>query len=115
MLSIVLEDLQNRQIRFLRVSVPNKQSGENHIKIAQLGYIVNNSNLTASPLIKFRSVSKINQKTGRRYQVAVAVRENGRVEFYSDFVLVNEYMNPKIQCVNIDSGQDSFNMKFVEI
>ena len=45
----------------------------------------------------------------------MAIRENGRLEVYSDFILVNEYINPYYQCVDIESGQDEFYMKFVRL
>ena len=64
-------------------------------------------------MLKFRSVSKLNPSTGKSFQVALAVRANGCVDFYSDFVLVNEYMNAKLQCVDIESAIDQFYLKFV--
>ena len=69
--------------------------------------------MSPSPLLKFRSVTKINQKTQKKYQVGLAVRENGRLEVYSDYILVNEFMNPWLQCVDVESGVDKFYMKFV--
>ena len=64
-------------------------------------------------MLKFRSVSKLNPCTKKYFQVALAVRVNGCVDFYSDFVLVNEYMNVKLQCVDIESAIDQFYLKFV--
>ena len=42
------------------------------------------------------------------------MRENGRFEVYSDFILVNEYTNPRLQCVDIDTDFDKFVLKFVK-
>ena len=47
--------------------------------------------LETSPLIKHRSVAKKDPKTGKLYTVSIVVRENGRFEVYSDFMLVYEY------------------------
>lgn len=55
-----------------------------------------NLNQPKSPLLKFRSVSKtdIDPKTKKRtrYQVGIAIRKNGKVEVYSDFILVDEHL-----------------------
>ena len=61
-----------------------------------MGVLVNHSPMTASKLVKYRSVCKINGKTNKMYQVGIVVRENGRVEFYADYILVNEYYNPRL-------------------
>ena len=42
------------------------------------------------------------------------MRENGRFEVYSDFVLVNEYSNPKLQCVDVETDFEKFVLKFVQ-
>ena len=46
--------------------------------------------------------------------MGIVVRENGRVEFYSDFILVNEYYNPKLQCIDIATDFNQFFLKFVK-
>ena len=46
--------------------------------------------------------------------MSLVVRENGRIEFYSDFILVNEYFNPKHQCIDIATDFNQFYLKFVE-
>jgi len=77
--------------------------------------------MTISPLVKYRSVCKINGNTGKKegdpvkkYQVGMVLRENGRIEFYSDFILVNEYYNPNLQCVDIATDLNEFFLKFVK-
>ena len=60
MTSIVLEDLSTRQIRFLRVQVPDAEGPKKAVKFVQLGLVVNNTSMSVSPLLKYRSVSKIN-------------------------------------------------------
>ena len=42
------------------------------------------------------------------------MRENGRFEVYSDFMLVNEYINPKLQCVDVETDFNQFVLKFVK-
>lgn len=71
-----------------------------------------------SPLLKFRSVAKteINPVTREhtRYQVGIAIRENGKIEVYSDFILVDEYYDPDHQCVDIETNFNSFYLKMVK-
>ena len=74
---------------------------------------MNHSPLSISPLVKYRSITKTNGKTNKKYQVGVVVRENGRIEFYSDFILVNEYFNPYKQCVDVATDFNQFFLKFV--
>ena len=111
--SIVLETLNTRQIRFVRVE-PKEKINVKHLKFVQLGVLVNHSPMTISKLLKYRSVCKYNPVTKKKYQVGIVVRENGRVEFYSDFILVNEYYNPKLQCVDIATDFNQFFLKFVK-
>ena len=56
------------------------------LNFVQLGVLVNHSPMTASKLVKYRSVCKVKNNSNKKYQVGVVVRENGRVEFYSDFI-----------------------------
>ena len=48
-----------------------------------------------SKLLKYRAVAKREPgDDGKYYQVGLVLRENGRFEVYSDFMLVNQYINP---------------------
>ena len=87
-------------------------TSSNQLKFVQLGVLVNHSPMTASKLVKYRSVCKT-RDSGKKYQVGLVVRENGRVEFYSDFILVNEYYNPRLQCIDIATDLNQFFLKFV--
>lgn len=60
------------------------------------------STMSVSKLIKYRSISKTDD-SGKRYQVGLVLRENGRFEVYSDFMLVNDYWDPKNQCIDIET------------
>ena len=44
----------------------------------------------------------------------MVLRENGRFEVYSDFILVNEYYNHELQCVDIATDFNEFYFKFVD-
>ena len=93
--------------------------GQKKMKLVQLGVVITKSDyLTNSPLLKFRSVAKteIDPITGRkiRYQVAIAVRQNGRIEVYSDFMLVDEYYKPEHQCVDVETNFNQFFLKMVK-
>ena len=82
--------------------------------MVQLGVMVTKTNMSNSPLVKYRSVAKTDGKTGKGYQVAIVVRQNGRVEFYSDFMLVNEYFNTDVQCVDVETDFHQFYLKFAK-
>ena len=41
------------------------------------------------------------------------VRENGRLEVYSDFMLVSDYLTDERQCVDIETDFNQFFLKFV--
>ena len=70
------------------------------------------SKTVASPILKFRSVAKIDASNGKRYNLSIALRENGRLEVYSNFVLVNDYYNPMMQVVDIETDFYMFYIKF---
>ena len=59
-----------------------------------------------SPMMKFRSTLKVDSETKKWYHMAIVLRENGRVEFYSDFTYVDKYDQEK--CVNIEDAGDRF-------
>ena len=94
MSALVLEDVNTRQLRFLRAYYTELEEGsKRRFKLVQLGVMPNQTQFSVSPLVKYRSVAKTDPK-GKKYQVGIAMRENGRFEVYSDFMLVNEYINP---------------------
>ena len=84
------------------------------MKFYLLGINQNAPFLQESPLLKYRSIAKVDAKTNKNYQVGLALRENGSFEVYSDFMLVNEYTNPQLQCVDIESDFEQFHFKFVK-
>ena len=43
----------------------------------------------------------------------MVVRENGRLEVYSDFMLVSDYLTDEKQCVDIETDFNQFFCKFV--
>ena len=64
-------------------------------------------------LLKYRAVAKREPgKDGKSYMVGLVLRDNGRFEVYSDFMLVNEYVNPQMQCVDIETDFNQFYLKF---
>ena len=66
--SIVLENLKTRQIRFMRAELPEDSEGEQKtLNFIQLGIHVNATLTKPSPLIKYRSVVKLDYSTGKNY------------------------------------------------
>ena len=61
----------------------------------QLGVLVNSTKMKPAKLLKYRAVAKKEPGIdGKHYMVGLVLRDNGRFEVYSDFMLVNEYINP---------------------
>ena len=113
MSAIVLEDLETRQIRFLRAFY-SETGTQRKINLVQLGVMITKTNMSVSPLIKYRSVAKYDENLKKHYQISIVIRQNGRLEVYSDFILVNEYINPFLQCVDVDTNFNEFYFKFVK-
>ena len=111
MSAIVLEDLHTRQLRFLRVFFEDID-GKDRLSVVQLGVLVSGSALAASPLLKFRSVAKVDPKTGKHYSVSIGLRESGLFEVYSDYMLVYDYLNPLMHAVDIETDFNQFYIKF---
>ena len=81
----------------------------------QLGVVANYSKVNfVSPLLKYRSITKHDVKTNKYYQVGLVLRENGKFEVYSDFMLVSERLAPCSQCVDIETDFNQFFLKFVK-
>ena len=108
--SLVLEDIKTTQIHFVRVE-PSQT--KNRLKFVQLGVLVNSSSLSPSRLIKYNYIIKTDGKTDKNYHIGIVARENGRFEVYADYILVNEYYNPTLQCVDIKTDFNKFFLKFV--
>ena len=106
---LVIEDLITRDIRFLRI----QKCSEFEMQIVGLGqYNSAAENLSQSKVLKFRSSARYDQETGKWYHVGVLLRENGRLEFYSDFIYTDMCHNENKKCVDIESGDTNFYFKF---
>ena len=68
-----------------------------------------------SPLLRFRSIASIDiHSQNKTYNVAIAVRQNGRWEVYADFMLVYVSYDIKMQCVDVLTDFNCFYLKFVK-
>jgi len=67
--------------------------------------------MECSPLLKYRGVARVDQSTGRWYYVGLVLRQSGRVEIYADFILVDEFLDPCNQCVDIEIDQRKFYLR----
>ena len=76
--------------------------------------MANESFLTKSPLHKYRGLSALSENSGKRYHIGVVLRQNGRFEVYYDYILVNEYYNNQLQCVDVATDFNKFYFKFVK-
>ena len=76
--------------------------------------MVNGTTMTPSRLLKIRQVPKTDPNTNKKYHVSIVVRENGRFEVYSDFMLVNQYYRPNYQCVDVETDFSQFMLRFVK-
>ena len=62
--AIVIEELSNHAIRFLRADYRMKQDGSGRkLELFQLGSLASKSGLTESPLLKYRAASRRDEKT----------------------------------------------------
>ena len=85
-----------------------------NLKLVQLGVMANHNEKDQSQLLKYRSVAKVDPVTKKHWQAGLVLRENGRFEVYSDFMLVSEYLDyGKRQCVDIETDFNQFFLKFV--
>ena len=65
-----------------------------------------------SPLVKYK-YSNGKTEEGKGYMVGTVLRKNGRIEFYSDFMLVEEYYEHDKPCVDIETDAEIFYYKFL--
>lgn len=111
----MIEDYKTREIRFLKVFYSvNTKTNEQKFKLVQLGGLVNRSDKKISPLLKYRGVVKVDPITKMSYHVSLVLRQSGRFEVYSDFMLVDDHFDPTYQCVDIESTFNRFYMRFVK-
>ena len=67
---LVVEHLNSREIKFFQIMKPvasENQKKKDTIQLVQLGLQVGQSKMLPSALLKYRSVSKINSETKKRY------------------------------------------------
>ena len=82
--------------------------------MSQLGLHQEDPATDISPLRKYRYVIKKSEENGKLYHVGLVLRENGRVEIYSDFMKVSEYYNALSPCVDIETTTTNFFLKCVD-
>ena len=70
--------------------------------------------LKKSKLLKFRSTASYDEDTDKWYFLGIVLRENGRVEVYADFILVDHFYDPNQQCVDIEIGNTNIYLKIVK-
>lgn len=58
-------------------------------------------------LLKYKSVMRETEE-GKLYMVGLVLRADGGIEFYSDFMLVNEFYDAKRPCKDIDCDFNLF-------
>ena len=75
--------------------------------------MVTKPNGDPSPLYKYK-YSNGKTEEGKGYMVGTVLRDNGRIEFYSDFMLVEEYYRKNKPCVDIETDATIFYYKFKE-
>ena len=77
--------------------------------------IKDRDNSDNSPLLKYHSTASLEtdelSKKQKWYHVGMLLRENGRVEIYSDFILVDTIEPDKLQVVDIEVGDNNFFLK----
>ena len=113
-ISLVLEEINTRIIRFLKIDYNDGSTGaDKKIVLSQLGVLVSKTRLSPSPLLKYRSIARIDHNTGKSYHVGIVVRKNGRWEVYSDFMLVYDWYDKAKQCVDVETDFRCFYLKFV--
>ena len=67
-----------------------------------------------SPILKFCSSASYSAELDEWSQVSLLLRQDGRVEIYTDFIMVDEIYDHKRQCVDIESGNRCFYFKMVQ-
>mmetsp|Transcript_8564 Transcript_8564/g.10593 ORF Transcript_8564/g.10593 Transcript_8564/m.10593 type:complete len:143 (+) Transcript_8564:1746-2174(+) len=102
-----------RHVRFLRFEA-NEIGGVKKLKLIGLGMNNFDTSLEKSPMLKFRSSANFDPEAGMWYFVAVVLRENGRLEFYSDFIYTDHLHDPAKQHVDIEVGAKNFYFKLVK-
>ena len=89
-------------------------NGKHMLKLSQLGLHQEKPAENPSPLRKYRYTIKRSKRTDKLYHVGIVLRENGKVEIYSDFMEVSQYYNPLMPCVDIETTMDDFFIKCVD-
>lgn len=111
---IVVEDVKTRVISYLTFRMVQDSHGQNIMHMIGLGVKDEEKKLKKSKLLKFRSTASFNEDTEKWYFVGIVLRENGRVEVYADFILVDHFYDPNQQCVDIEIGNNNIYLKIVK-
>ena len=108
---MVLENLANRQLRFFRIEFKVKDDDTECLNLIQLGLLTNVAkDKDISPIVKSRS-KVFTDDQGKFSHQLVAIRENGRVDFYSNFMLVSDYFDENEPVVDVETGSNFFCIK----
>ena len=108
---IVIENVTTKKIRFLRTYF-KVADGKPILKMVQLGLLVNIAQRgEAQKLVKYKSIMR-ETDDGKLYMVGLVLRADGALEFYSDFMIVNEFFESNKQCIDIDCDFNFFYFRF---
>ena len=115
MSAILIESKKDFTLRFLRCFFEEDKvnKGDQVLKLVQLGLMVTKPSGEKSRLEKYK-YSNGKTEEGKGYMVGTVLRANGRIEFYSDFMLVEEHFDQDRPCVDIETDAELFYYKFLE-
>ena len=119
---IVVEDTITREISFLKFELNESNQINRRKRMRLIGLSIKENqtesimarNTERSPLLKFRSSATIDPDSHKWAHVGLALRENGCVEFYSEFIYVDQLNEAAHECVDVEVGHNNFYFKFVK-
>ena len=111
---IVVEDMKTREISFLAFTLIDDEEQKDQKKVCLIGLSIKDSKLQGehkSPLVKFRATASKDEVTGQWSVIGLALRLDGSVEVYADFIYADRIYDETRQCVDIEVGNRSFFFK----
>jgi len=116
MSAILIENRQNNELSFFRCFFKKgMMKFPDTLRLVRLGLQkTNDPDGENSPLKKYVYASRQTsaEKGSKTFMVGIVLRENGRVEFYSDFMQVDEHYDPESLCLDIQTDADLFCLRF---
>ena len=105
---VVLESTESHQLTFFRINFTVHEQSKAKLQLIQLGLMVNMAHEEDTSSIAKQRALCFRDRNGKFTHRLLVLRASGRINFYSDFMLVNDDLDEASPVRDIETGANEF-------